>query len=66
MDNTYKERIELEHSIGTIKENSGLKEIHVKGYLKVHTHFMLTLTVRLLNGITTHQKNLNPRRITMI
>lgn len=66
LDNAYKERIEIEHSIGTIKENSGLKEIHVKGYKKVQTHFMLTLTVRLLNGIITHQKSLNPRRVTMI
>jgi len=27
---------------------------------------MLTLTTRLLNGIATHQKNLNPRKVTMI
>jgi len=66
LDNTYKERIEIEHSIGTIKENSGLLQIHVKSYKKVHTHFMLTLTTRLLNGIATHQKNLNPRKVTMI
>lgn len=66
LDQTYKERIEIEHSIGTIKENFGLQQIHVRGYKKVHTHFLLTLTVRLLNGIITHQKSLNPRRVTMI
>lgn len=66
LDRTYKKRIGIEHSIGTLKENSNLKEIHVKGYPKVHTHFMLTLTVRLLNGIMAHQKSLNPMSITMI
>lgn len=67
-DWTYREynlRPEIEHSIGTTKENFGLEQIQVKGYKKVRTHYFLTLCIRLIHGIATFKKGLNPRRVTM-
>ena len=66
LDRTYKKRVEIEHSIGTVKENLGLEELYVKGYEKVKVQFLLTLCLRLLQGIVTFQRGLNPRRVTLI
>lgn len=66
LDRTYKTRVEAEHSLGTVKENLGLEELYVKGYEKVKVQFFLTLCLRVLQGIVTFQRGLNPRRVTMI
>ena len=66
LDRIYKNRVEIEHSIGTVKENLGLEELYVKGYEKVKVQFLLTLCLRLLQGIVTFQRGLNPRRVTLI
>lgn len=57
LNGDYKERLEGEHAISTLKEHFSLEKFYVKGWNRVKVHTFLCMISRLMHAIAVHKTN---------